>query len=149
MVSATPQPLYHREINPIHILKAAGWPLRPEYEESERFRPSPDRDSNLIPSSPWQVAIPTELSRPPDSKEVLIQYKSIALLLHQCAQFIRLVLQTFHQKLKQNLTPLQEPRNVKVVAFFVMFSTVQQTPVATSFVLQAGNVVPSVQLTAT
>ena len=101
-----PRRFYRRgEKPPIPIYRWLGGPRGRSVKGPKNL--TSNRCSSLRPSSPWRVAIPTELSRPPDSTEVLPDYMSRALPRHQCVRSIRLILQKFHQKLqrKSNVSP--------------------------------------------
>jgi hypothetical protein len=58
IVSATPQPFYPRETDPIPIVQEAGWVPGPVGTGAEY------RDSIPGTSNPYTVAMPTELPRP-------------------------------------------------------------------------------------
>ena len=59
VISATPQPLYPRESDPVSTVKEAVWAGL-----NGCGKPRPHPDSTRGPSRPKLVAIPTELSRP-------------------------------------------------------------------------------------
>ena len=61
-VSVTPRPLFISGKNPVPIVQEAGWDPGPVWTGAEN--PAPHRDSIPGPSSPWPVAIPTELPGP-------------------------------------------------------------------------------------
>ena len=62
MVNATPRPLYPQERDPVPIVQEAGWAPGLVWKGAEIF--APHRDSIPRPSSPYLVAIPTELPGP-------------------------------------------------------------------------------------
>jgi len=57
VVNAKPRPLYPRERDPVPIVQETGWASGPVWTGAHR-------DSIAGPSTPWRVAILTELSRP-------------------------------------------------------------------------------------
>jgi len=61
VVNATPRPLYPRERLGTHCI--GGW-VGPRAVLDGCGKSRPHRDSIPGPSSPWRVAVPTELSRP-------------------------------------------------------------------------------------
>ena len=51
-------------IDPVPIVQEAGWAPGPVWTGAENL--APNRDSVSGPSSQYRVAIPTEISRPPE-----------------------------------------------------------------------------------
>ena len=74
VVSTTPRPLYPREGHGTHCI--VGW-VSPRAGLDGCGKISPNRDSIPGLSSPWRVAIPTELSRPLPQIENKLQYWNI------------------------------------------------------------------------
>jgi len=63
VVNDTPRPIYPQERDPVLILQKVGWCPGPVWTCTENLDPT--RGVNPGTSSPYQVDVPNELSRPP------------------------------------------------------------------------------------